>query len=498
MTPPHSSPFDYTQRAAGILLHPTSFPSSHGIGDLGADAKLFIDFLHDAGMQYWQIMPLSPTGYGDSPYAGFSAFAGNHYLISLDALAEDELMPSFTCDPPPSFPDNTVDYGPVITYKMSALACAFSAWHAANGQSHALFSEFCAKNDYWLPTYCAFMAGKECHDGAVWNTWKTTHISEADTEEKTLFHAFLQFFFERQWQDLRSYAHDKNIAIIGDVPIFVAYDSADVWAHPSLFLLDNNGAMTAVAGVPPDFFSETGQRWGNPLYNWENRDDVFAWWTQRFQRMTNLVDVIRLDHFRGFDACWHVPAQDETAENGAWIPVPGRELFAHLSRACGALPIIAEDLGVITQEVDDLRRACGFPGMYILQFGFGGKADSIYLPHNYTVDRVVYTGSHDNDTTRGWYQNAPPAVTDHVRHYLAVDGSDIAWDMIRASMQSVAFMAIIPFQDVLNLGSDARMNFPGRPQGNWQWRYTRDMCAVADAVRLKHYVQLYGRQRTLP
>lgn len=488
------SSFSSKTRAAGVLLHPTSLPGTHGIGDLGKYAYDFIDFLHSSGTLYWQIMPLSPTGYGDSPYAGFSAFAGNHYLISLDMLAEDGLLPLEETNNPPAFPTDAVDYGPVIHYKTAQLYAAFTTWHEKEGHTDQAFLDFNAHAHSWLRDYCLFMAQKDLHNGQVWNTWDTDSTKTDECKKQTLFHSFLQYTFHTQWHKLRAYAHSKNIRIVGDLPIFVAYDSADVWAHPELFHLDEKGNMTVVAGVPPDYFSETGQLWGNPLYNWDNcRTENFAWWDARFSRMMELVDIIRIDHFRGFDACWHVPAQDDTAENGEWIKTPGAELFAHVKKTLGNLPVIAEDLGVITEDVEMLRKECGFPGMKILQFGFGGDANNTYLPHNYDVDTVVYTGSHDNDTTAGWYSAASPAVQDHVRRYLAIDGGDIAWDMIRACMQSVAFLCIIPMQDLLSLDSNARMNFPGKAEGNWQWRYTPEMLSSFIANRFKSLALLYGR-----
>lgn len=488
-------------RACGILAHVSSLPGPYGIGDLGDGAYAFVDFLEAAGQTVWQIMPLGPTGYGDSPYAAFSAFAGNPYLISLDELAALHWLSRQDLDSAPAFPRDRVDYGPVIEFHVAMLRKAHEAFirHGTPDQRRAL-NAFVKRTHAWLPDFARFMAFKGAHHGAIWNAWSTgkEHVTCArppGLQNEIAFHTFVQWVFFTQWFELKSYANDKGIRIIGDAPIFVAYDSADVWAHARLFHLDGKGAMTAVSGVPPDFFSETGQLWGNPLYRWDVlRHEKYEWWIERLRWLLKTVDIVRIDHFRGFEACWQVPAGEQTAINGAWVKVPGLSFFKSVREQLGDLPVIAEDLGVITREVDALRDACGFPGMKVLQFGFGGGASSVHLPHNYSPNTVAYTGTHDNDTARGWYASADETVRDHVRRYFGRDGSDIHWDLIRAALASVSRMAVVPIQDVLGLGSEARMNFPGKASGNWQWRVTGEQLASADAARLRALAGLYGRR----
>ncbi|MCX7846694.1 MAG: 4-alpha-glucanotransferase [bacterium] len=490
-------------RRSGILLHPTSLPGPYGIGDLGPCARSFIDFLAEAGQQLWQVMPLGPTGFGDSPYQCFSAFAGNHYLISLDELEAQGLLTRAELAQCPPFPRERVDYGPVITFHLAMLRKAYQRFSAdATPAQRAELEAFARAHRSWLDDYALFMACKDAHDGRLWSEWSTgkNHITQPPFQVSTddlNFHRFLQYEFFRQWDALRRYAHTHNIRIIGDMPIFVAYDSADVWAHPQLFYLDEAGRMTVVAGVPPDYFSATGQLWGNPLYRWDAcRQEKFRWWIERFRHALTMVDIVRIDHFRGFESCWAVPAGNPTAEIGEWLKTPGDELFATLRTTLGPVPLIAEDLGVITPEVEALRDKYGFPGMKILQFGFGGDAQNEFLPHNYPRHCVVYTGSHDNDTSLGWYRSADEKTRDHVRRYFMCDGSDISWVMIRAALASVAELAIIPLQDVLSLDSTARMNFPGRPEGNWQWRYVPEQLTSSVASRLRELTELYGRIST--
>lgn len=492
-----------TKRAArrsGILLHPTSLPGPYGIGDLGAGARNFIEFLADAGQQVWQVMPLGPTGFGDSPYQCFSAFAGNHYLISLDALEAQGLLTRAELAQCPAFPRDKVDYGPVIEFHTAMLRKAHQRFEAdATATQRAELEAFARAQRAWLDDYTLFMACKDAHGGRLWSEWSAGkgRITEAPLEapaERVAFHRFVQYEFFRQWDAVRQYAHTHGIQIIGDMPIFVAYDSADVWAHPELFHLDEQGQMTVVAGVPPDYFSTTGQLWGNPLYRWEAcQREHFRWWIERFRHALSMVDLVRIDHFRGFESCWSVPAGNPTAEHGEWVKTPGDELFATLRATLGPMPLIAEDLGVITPEVEALRDKYGFPGMKILQFGFGGNASNEFLPHNYPRHCVVYTGSHDNDTALGWYRTAGEKVQDHVRRYFMCDGHDISWVMIRAALASVGELAVIPLQDVLALDSHARMNFPGRAEGNWQWRYVPEQLSSAIAARLRELTELYGR-----
>src|SRR5215216_7681940 len=491
-------------RTSGILLHPTSLPGRWGIGELGAAAYSFVDFLASAGQQLWQVMPLGPTGYGDSPYQGFSAFAGNPLLISLDQLIEEGLLAPEDLTGLPAFSDQHVDYGAVIPFKLTVLKKSFDRFKrvATDGQREAL-AAFRTAQRTWLADYALFAALKEQHGGANWNTWESEIARREPAavgawgsrlSAQTEFHAYMQHLFFRQWTNLKGYANERGIQIIGDIPIFVAYDSADVWGNREIFALNDEGHAIAVAGVPPDYFSATGQLWGNPLYRWDVlAGQDYRWWIERFRTTLTLVDIARLDHFRGFAAYWEVPASEETAVNGSWVPGPGKALFEAVRDALGGLPIIAEDLGIITPDVEQLRDDLGFPGMKVLQFAFGGDPTGPYLPHNYLPHCIVYTGTHDNDTTLGWWNTAMPGDRHYVQLYLGRDGSDISWDFIRLALASVAEMAVIPMQDVLNLGSEGRMNTPGRPGGNWGWRYTEDMLTAELALRLRSLTEIYGR-----
>ena len=486
-----------------MLLHPTSLPGKYGIGSLGKSAYSFVNFLHSAGQSFWQVMPLEPTGYGDSPYAGFSAFAGNTNLICLEELRKTGLLTEKDLLHKHKFSDEKIDYGTVIKFHNKLLAKAFN--HFKKSQHQKLISEFSEFKDQqknWLDDYSAFMAYKDENNGKIWSAWsygkgKLKFTPENNNKIKIEFHKFIQFLFFKQWFELKNYANKHGIKIIGDMPIFVAYDSVDVWANPELFLLDNKGQMTHVAGVPPDYFSKTGQLWGNPLYNWNVcQNNNFKWWIDRFEWLMKTVDVIRIDHFRGFAACWSVPAENKTAEKGKWEKVPGCELFNTLNSHFGKLPFLAEDLGEITDDVVELREKFGFPGMKILQFAFGGNAKNIFLPHNYERKSVVYSGSHDNNTSKGWYNQLDENTQNHVRKYLKCSGNDIAWDMIRTALASVSELAVIPLQDILSLGSKARMNFPGKAGGNWQWRFKKEELTEFLGVRLKDLTELYGRTET--
>ncbi len=491
-------------RASGILLHPTSLPGRWGIGDLGEAAFQFVDFLATTGQQLWQVMPLGPTGYGDSPYQSFSAFAGNPLLISFDQLHDEGLLTDEDFANIPEFPHDRVNYGDVIPFKIGLLRRSFERFQThTDTKLVEAFNRFRTESSAWLDDYALFAALKDSHGGAPWNQWEddiSRHESEAvrkwsnDLSEQVQFHSYMQFVFYQQWQRVKAYANERGIRVIGDIPIFVAYDSSDVWGNRDIFELDERGNPTVVAGVPPDYFSKTGQRWGNPLYRWpvlEGRN--FDWWIQRFGATLKLVDVIRLDHFRGFAAYWEVPATEETAINGRWVTAPGARLFETMKRELGGLPIIAEDLGLITPDVEELRDQFGFPGMKVLHFAFGGRVDDPYLPHSYTPHCVVYTGTHDNDTTLGWWRSLEDEERSRVQIYLARDGSDICWDLIRLAWSSVAEMAIVPLQDVLNLGSEARMNTPGLAGGNWSWRYTPEMLNEHIAHRLREITTIYNR-----
>jgi 4-alpha-glucanotransferase len=491
-------------RASGILLHPTSLPGRFGIGDLGPEAERWLDFLAAAGQRLWQVLPLGPTGYGDSPYQSFSAFAGNPCLVSPERLLEDGLLESADLAAAPAFPPGQVDFGPVIEWKLALLARAH-ARHAA-GSAPALrpaYEAFCRAQAGWLEDFALFMALKESHGGAAWTSWEPALVARepgaladasARLAEAVDSQRFRQFLFFRQWGALRARAHAQGLRIVGDLPIFVAHDSADVWAHPGLFQLDAKGSPTVVAGVPPDYFAKTGQLWGNPLYRWDVlAKGGYAWWLERLRATLEVVDVARLDHFRGFEAYYEVPARHTTAEKGRWVKGPGAQFFEAVRDALGALPIIAEDLGFITPEVLALRDRFELPGMKILQFAFDHGAKHPFLPHHHVKNCVVYTGTHDNDTARGWYANAPEKERHFARSYLGRDGSDFAWDLIRAGMASVADTFIAPLQDVLDLGPEARMNLPGRPNGNWGWRFRREQLSDAVQERLKGLAETYGR-----
>lgn len=493
-------------RSSGILLHPTSLPNSFGIGELGREAFCFIDLLENSGQTLWQVMPLGPTGYGDSPYACFSAFAGNPLLISIERLIDEGLLSNQDLQPVPHFPQNCVDFGALIPWKMEILFKAFRRFLGdAQNSQRSDFDQFCSDQASWLDDFALFMALKQIHQSA-WKDWpreiirrKSQALSRAasDHADIILSHKFYQYIFQKQWNDVRQYANRKGVRIIGDIPIFVAFDSADVWAHQDIFHLDETGKSAIVAGVPPDYFSKTGQLWGNPLYRWDvMKNRGFSWWIDRFRKNLELFDIIRLDHFRGFEAYWEVPVDHKTAMNGKWVKAPGYDLFNILKDALGDIPIIAEDLGVITPEVEELRDAFGFPGMKILQFAFGSGPDNPYLPHNYSSNCVVYTGTHDNDTSIGWYRNtSTPKEQDHIRRYIGTDGSEINWDMIRLAFSSVAHSSIAPMQDILGLDGSARMNFPGKPSGNWVWRFDFNQFTESIQKRLKDLTHLYGREK---
>lgn len=492
-----------SKRGSGVLLHPTSLPGPYGIGDLGPAAYAWVDTLVRAGQKWWQVLPLGPTGYGDSPYQCFSAFAGNPYLVSPEALVQDGLIAMADLGVL-NFPEDRVDFGLVIQFKVRLLKLAWERFKAgAAATLKPAFEAFCDETAGWLDDYALFMALKDRHGGASWLTWELPLIrretAALDQARSTLGdevreHQFRQFLFFRAWQALKGHANVQGIRLIGDIPIFVSSDSADVWSHPEIFLLDEQRQPLAIAGVPPDYFSKTGQLWGNPLYDWDAlKSNGYDWWVDRFQMTLQQVDLVRLDHFRGFEAYWRIPAGMPTAEVGEWVPGPGADLLTSLRDALGGLPIIAEDLGVITPQVEALRDGFGLPGMKILQFAFGGATEHRFLPHTYEHNCVVYTGTHDNDTTRGWYEAATEAERDLVRRYLARDGADIAWELIRLAWSSVADLAVTPVQDLLSLGSEARMNLPGRPYGNWSWRFRASAVTPQLVARLAEMTELYSR-----
>jgi 4-alpha-glucanotransferase len=495
------------ERASGILLHPTCLPGPYGIGDIGPQAQSWLEFLSNSGCGLWQILPLGPTGYGDSPYQCFSAFAGNPYMISPEALVQDGLLSASDLDDLPEFSEDQVDFGQVISWKLSILDRAFSHFERSTSptirRDHAIFHD---KHKDWLEDFALFMALKEAHGGASWTMWEPS-LRERQPEalasarhksgEAIRRQAFRQFIFFRQWDALHAHASQLGIKIIGDIPIFVAHDSSDVWSNPELFYLDKNGNPSVVAGVPPDYFSPTGQRWGNPLYRWRvHKADGYTWWLKRIHATLVMVDIVRLDHFRGFAAYWEVPGRAKTAEKGRWVRAPGKHFFQALQDDLGVLPVIAEDLGVITPDVDALRVRFSLPGMKILQFSFAGDPQDPFLPHNYPRNCVVYTGTHDNDTARGWYERVPEGERDFYRRYLDRSGENIAWDLIRACWSSVAVWALAPMQDFLNLGNEARMNYPGNPSGNWTWRMPAEGLNEELQERIKEINTLYGRSNT--
>lgn len=493
------------QRSSGILLHPTSLPGRYGIGSLNEAAYQWVDFLHATRQSLWQLLPLGPTGYGDSPYQSFSSFAGNPYLISLETLVADGLLDQAVLDQAPTFPADQVDFGAIYYWKLPLLRrVAGDFAERATAAQKADFAEFCAAEAAWLDDFALFMALKDAHNGQPWNQWAmglrsrqpAALAAAVNTHAAAIHgHKFNQWLFYRQWAQLKAYANDQGIQIIGDIPIFVAMDSADAWTNPTEFFLDEQFQPTVVAGVPPDYFSATGQLWGNPLYHWDKMKATgYAWWLRRIRAALRLYDIVRIDHFRGFAGYWEVPATETTAINGQWLKGPGRDFFETVARELGDLPIIAEDLGEITPDVIALRDGFGLPGMKILQFAFSTDASDKFLPHNYTSNFVVYTGTHDNDTTVGWYRHsATEHERDHFRRYLRTDGHEPAWSMIDVVFRSVAVMALAPLQDLLSLDSEARMNLPGRASGNWGWRFTPDQITEFIAARLRETTLLYGR-----
>lgn len=523
-------------RSSGVLLHPSSIPTNFGIGDLGPNAYKFIDFLVKGKQKLWQILPLGPTSFGDSPYQSFSTFAGNPMLISPELLAQKGYFNYTDISNTPNFPIYKVDYGNVIKYKETLLKKAFNGLQNDCCSSEInKFKNFCTDNKFWLDDFALFVAlkyyfieirkhsgftkefldfenktkkflnkniQKDYYFGAVWSTWPEEIIQRTPSAIKYWsdklsneieYYKFLQYEFFSQWNDLKKYANKNEIKIIGDIPIFVAFDSADTWSNPHNYFMKNN-YPTVVAGVPPDYFSETGQLWGNPLYDWnEHKKDGYKWWISRIKNTLSIVDIVRIDHFRGFESYWAVPFGDKDATGGKWCKGPNTDLFHAIEKALGNLPIIAEDLGIITDDVTELRHSLGFPGMKVLQFAFDDSENNDYLPHNYNKYSVVYTGTHDNDTTNGWYKKASSAEKDKYRRYMNVSGEQPSWDLIRLASGSVAVFAIYPLQDVLELDDDCRMNTPSTASGNWQFRYTEDMLNDIYAERLAYITEMFAR-----
>ena len=494
------------ERSSGILFHPTSLPGKYGIGTLGKEAYAFIDFLKKSNQKLWQIFPLGPTGYGDSPYQSFSSFAGNPYLIDFDLLieahllSEEDLKDIF-------FGDNgeDIDYGAIYNQKYPLLRKAYENFKSSdNSEMKGSLENFKKENSSWLNDYSLYISLKNHFNGLPWNEWAqdiknreeaSMHQYRSELADDIEYHNFIQFLFFKQWGDVKRYANENGIKIIGDIPIFVAADSSDAWANPEIFLFDEERKPVKVAGVPPDYFSATGQLWGNPLYNWEKlKETNYSWWVERVRANLSTCDIIRIDHFRGFEAYWAVPYGDDTAINGQWEPGPGIDLFNAIKSQLGELPIIAEDLGLMTQGVIDLREATGFPGMKILGFAFDSGEENDYLPHTYTRNCVVYTGTHDNDTLVGWFQKAKEEDRQFARNYLnSRADEEIHWDAIRGAWSSVACMAISPVQDFLGLGSEARINTPGVASGNWQWRLKQGVLTNELAEKIAKLTKIYSR-----
>ncbi len=522
-------------RKCGILLHPTSLPGKYGIGDLGKAAYDFVDYLEQAGQSLWQILPLGHTGFGDSPYQSFSAFAGNPLMISPDKLIADELLSEADISGIPNFNEDKVDFGAVQNYKEYLLKKAYNNFKKY-AKDNKEYKSFCRKNAFWLNDYALFMSLKnyfiqqrkfeyeskeykayykltyknldessikDCYYGACWNSFPEGLKNRNNTEIKKYtkllkdeidYYKFIQYLFFSQWNELKIYANEKGIRLIGDIPIFVAADSADTWAERELFHINAKGFPTEVAGVPPDYFSSDGQLWGNPLYNWVyHKQTGYEWWIKRVESVLKLVDIVRIDHFRAFESYWSIPYGSKTAVKGKWKKGPQTELFDAIKNKLGSLNIIAEDLGDLNPEVRILRDKLGLPGMKILQFAFDNQGNE-YLPHNYTSDNfVVYTGTHDNDTTKGWYESTNEECRDYARRLMNISGDDISWDLIRLAVSSIAKYCIIPLQDILSLGSEARMNTPGVTGGNWQFRFRKDALTDKSAEGLKYLCKLYNR-----
>ena len=492
-------------RASGVLLHPTSLPGPHGSGDCGAAAYHFVDWLVGCGQSLWQILPLNGIGAGHSPYASRSAFAGNLLLVDLHELQQQGWLTEPQLAPTPGLLAQHVAYDEVLPYRMQRLGWAAERFFAlpADNPARQRFTQFCQRHAVWLDDYALFMALDEAFAPADWCDWPTAlaRRDRAALDDAGARHAaridfwkFGQWCFTRQWLELRRYANQHGVRIVGDVPIFVAHHSADVWAHQMLFELDADGRPAVVAGVPPDYFSATGQRWGNPLYRWEvHARDGYAWWTQRLRSVFEWVDIVRIDHFRGFAGYWEIAAAEPTAQHGRWRTGPGAALFEAIEAALGPMPIIAEDLGLITPDVEALRRRFAMPGMRILQFAFGGDAGNTHLPHHHERDAVVYPGTHDNDTSVGWWATASEHERSFARDYLGFDGDDIAWALIRCAYASVADTAIVAMQDVLSLGGPARLNFPGQANGWWTWRLQWHQVDDSHARRLWALCRLFDR-----
>lgn len=491
-------------RSSGVLMHISSLPSPYGIGTMGKEARRFADFLEKSGQKYWQILPICPTSYGDSPYQSFSSFAGNPYFIDLEYLCKEKLLKKKECE---SFPwgsnRNAVDFGVMYESRYPLLKKVYARFFANEPED---FEAFCEAEADWLEEYTLFMALKDANGGVAWFEWdkdlktrkpEALEAAKKEYAEDIRFYKMLQYLFFQQWRSLKAYVNEKGIEIIGDIPIYVAGDSADVWANPEQFYLDENLDPIDVAGCPPDAFSADGQLWGNPLFRWDvMKKDDYAWWTKRVDAMSKLYDIVRIDHFRGFDSYYAIPGKDDTARNGEWRKGPGMDLFEVLEKKLGRLNIIVEDLGFLTPSVLELVKNSGFPGMKVIQFAFDSREGSDYLPHNYEKHCVVYTGTHDNDTIMGWMKTAPKPSVKFAKEYLNLTESEgYNWGMMRAAWSSVSELAIVPMQDLIGIGSEGRMNTPSTLGGNWEWRASADQITGKLAKRLLKYMQMYGRVR---
>lgn len=492
-------------RKSGILLPISSIPAKYGVGTFSKQAYEFVDFLVEAGQKLWQILPLGPTSYGDSPYQSFSTFAGNPYFIDLEQLMELGYISKADCEGV-NFGTNPeyVDYGQMYANRFPILRKAYDAALSKGMQQEEGYCKFMEENAYWITDYALYMAVKASFDNICWTDWdedirlRKPEAVQAYTEKYTYemgFYYFQQYMFHIQWKELKEYANDNGIEIVGDIPIYVAFDSADTWANPELFQLDEENLPIGVAGCPPDAFSENGQLWGNPLYKWEyHKETHFEWWMKRIAHCYEMYDIVRIDHFRGFDEYWFVPYGDETAQNGKWLPGPGIALFETMKEVLGEKKVIAEDLGFLTESVLELVDNTGFPGMKVLQFAFGGGADNAYLPHNHKKNSIVYTGTHDNETTVGWYWNLDEHTRKHVKDYFDItDETKVNWTFIRAALSSVADTVVIPMQDYLGLGNEARINTPSTLGSNWEWRMKEDACTSELAEKIKKLMKVYGR-----
>ena len=492
----------FDTRKSGVLLHPSSLPGKYGIGSLGEEAFNFVDWLNEAGQKIWQILPLGPTDWSHSPYQSYSAFAGNPNLIDPVLLVHEGLLSSHSLNNPPDFPKDKIDFKLLLPYREKLLKEAFLTFSSSGGFNTVAYQQFWDQNWWWLESWSLFDACRKNLPGTNWSQWKVPIRQRHDTalneyyfifREQVEYSRFLQYIFFKQWFALKKYANEKNVFIFGDIPLYVAYNSADVWSNQSQFLLDEELQPKLVGGVPPDYFSKNGQLWGNPLFNWQNMKETgFQWWMARIHFNLKLFDLVRIDHFRGLESFWAVPANEKTAINGSWMKANGVEMLQLLQQQIGSLPIVAEDLGLITKEVDQLRKKYDLPGMKVIQFAFSNDAENTHLPHNYTRDFVAYTGTHDNNTTSGWLQSLKKEEKKQVEKYLGTDKLN-PWQLIRKMEESVAQLVVIPMQDILELPSPGRMNKPGTVKGNWIWRMDPELQKKEHKTQLLDLTQLFGR-----